>query len=732
MKEEAGADVQKWLRAVAAYEAEFKKWQGRSEKILKRYRDEYRDGRRTDGEARFNILWSNVQTLVPACFSRLPQPDVSRRFRDQDPVGRVASLILERALDYEIQHYQDYRTTMEQVVHDRFLPGRGTAWIRYEPHIKAVQLGQPEDGVEVSEDVDEPEEQLDYECSPIDYVHWKDFGHTVARTWEEVTAVWRKVYMTKRMKEERFPEIASKIPVDDPPKEKSRSDNAQDNDGSWIYEIWDKDTKTAIWIHKGMLTPLDVVDDPLGLEEFFPCPRPLYATLTNETLVPTPDFALYQDQANELDILSDRIDGFVKALKVIGVYDAAEGSLARLFTEGSNNTLIPVKNWAAFAEKQGLKGSVDVLELKNIYEALHASYEAMEQVKQQIYEITGISDIIRGQTEASETATAQQLKGQYASLRLKSMQQKVAQFATECLQLKAQVMTAKFSPQTLLSISAVDQLSEEDQQFIVPAMELLQQNPLRSFRIEVAADSLVQMDEQAEKEARAELLTAAGGYLQQAAHALQGVPPQLAGPLVKLLMDMLKFGVTGFKVGKTIEGQFDVAAEQISKALQSMPPATDPNAGKVQADAALKQQEMQHEVALENQRNQIEAQRVMAEQQQQAALENQKMTHERQLKEMELAHNQAFEKWKAELDAATKIMVAQISAKASLDQAAQAAEQAASTELTKTAQQQDQTTALVDMHGKTLDALKGVMDTLSRPKKIVRGPDGRAAGVETA
>jgi hypothetical protein len=226
-------------------------------------------------------------------------------------------------------------------------------------------------------------------------------------------------------------------------------------------------------------------------------------------------------------------------------------------------------------------------------------------------------------------------------------------------------------------------------------------------------------------------LTAAGGYLQQVAHAMQGVPPQMAAPLIKLLMDMLKYGVQAFKVGKTIEGHFDVAAEEVTKAMANLPPPTDPNAGKVQADAALQQQQMQHELALEQQRNQLEAQRVMAEQQQQAQLETQKMGHERQLKEMELAHNEAFERWKAELDAATKIMVAQISAKASLDQAAQAAEQSAATELAKTAQQENQSNQLVDMHGKTLEALKGVMETLARPKRIVRDAGGRAAGVES-
>ena len=95
--------VQYWLAHIAQYEKEFKKWETRSKDIIEVYRDDKYKTRKT---AKFNILWSNVQTLVPATYARLPRPDVSRRFKDQDPVGRVAGMILERALDYEIQHYR--------------------------------------------------------------------------------------------------------------------------------------------------------------------------------------------------------------------------------------------------------------------------------------------------------------------------------------------------------------------------------------------------------------------------------------------------------------------------------------------------------------------------------------------------------------------------------------------------------------------------------------------------
>src|SRR3990167_8936792 len=641
-------EVQKWLGIIKSYETEFKPWENRVEKILKRYRDEKRTETSSDNpSSRFNILWANVQTLVSATFARLPQPDVSRRFSDRDPVGRVSALILERSLDFEIQHYRDYRSTMRQCVMDRFLGGRGTAWARYEPHIKAGATQQPIDGEQVTEDVDETSEELDYECAPVDYVHWKDFGHTVARTWEEVTAVWRKVYMTRDACVARFGKKKGEaIPLDATPEDMKREDKANpeldEQKRACVYEIWNKEDEEAIWLSKSQKDILDRKDDPLGLEDFFPCPRPLYATMTNESLIPVPDFTLYQDQANELDICSDKIDGLLKALQVRGVYDASQGvEIARLFSDAGNTDLRPIKNWQAFAEKNGLKGAIDLVDLKPIADALKEAYTAMEQIKNQVYEITGISDIIRGKTEAEETATAQQIKGQYASLRLRSMQQDVAVFATELLKLKAQIVSG-FDQQTLAQISAVDQLAEADKPLVPQAMQLLANKPLRNFRAEIAADSLVQIDEREEKESRVEFLTAIGTYMKAAGEIGQAVQQ-----LAPLLMELLKFGVTGFKVGKTIEGTIDQAIEQLKQAAQQpKPPDPEMQAAQMKAQAEMQKAQMgvqveQQKAQIDQQRMQMEEQHDMRQMQIDGAMQQQDMAMQQQSGQMKAQQMQA-------------------------------------------------------------------------------------------
>ena len=678
MARKAISSVQSYLNTIAVYEREFKQWEGRVEKILKRYRDENR--LKKDSLVKFNILWSNVQTLVPATFAHLPQPDVSRRFKDNDPVGRVAALILERCLEFEIQHYSDYRYTLKSDLYDRFLGGRGSAWARYEPHFRSGNT--PDDGLQVTEDTDEApvNEQLDYECAPVDYVHWKDFGHDVARTWEEVTMVWRKVYMGESAVEERFgEEIAKKIPYDASPEDLKRSGKYDETvkKQACVIELWDKEKGVAVWLSKSMKDIIDERPDPLGLKEFFPCPRPLFATLTNDSLIPVPDYTLYQDQANDLDILADRIDGLTRMLQVKGVYDASVPELARLFTEGVNGTLIPAKNWQAFVEKNGLQGAIDIVDLKPIAEALQAAALTMEQVKSQVYEITGISDIIRGNTEASETATAQQIKGQYASLRLKSIQEDVAQYATDLLRLKAQIMCAKFAPQTLTAIAAVEQLTPEDQQLVPQALELLigqermmnpdadSPNPLRAFRVEIAADTLIQLDEVQEKQDRMEMLTAFGTYLEKGAQ-LVAVTPTMA-PLV---VEIGKFALTSFKVGKAIEGTFDQALDQIKQqAAQPQEPPPDPAMEKVKADGAAKEQQlmadrekdaaemqMEREKMANDQR--LEHQRMMAEQvkmQNEMALKRQEMMMKAQLEkfleQLRIQADERMAKYEADLQA---------------------------------------------------------------------------------
>jgi len=755
-------EYQDWYNTIGQYERTFKEWEGRADKIVKRYRDDSRT--RNNPNAKFNILWSNVQTITPAIFARLPRPDISRRFRDNDPIGRVASMMLERALDYEITHYGDYKSAMNQSVNDRLLGGRGTSWVRYEPHIvgsEADGMDMPEDGLEITEDIDEAEteggmyredqERIEYECAPVDYVHWRDFGLTVARTWEEVTAVWRKVYLGRPALVERFgEELGGRIPLDTKP-ETSKSFSEKMGEGAkeaCIYEIWDKTSGEVIWLSKSMGEILDTRADPLKLENFWPCPKPLFSTLTTDSLVPIPDFVLYQDQARQLDTLADRIDGFIQALKVRGVYDASEPSLARLFSEGENNTLLPIKNWNAFAEKQGMAGAINLVDIQPIAAALTMSYSAMDQVKGQIYEIMGIADIQRGQTDPNETLGAQVIKSNNAAGRLKTMQHAVVDFATELLSIKAQIICNHFTDDTIVKISGAMQLSDTDKQYIQPALALLRDESAKNFRIEVTSDSMIFQDEMQEKQDRMEFLSAIGGFMQQVIPAAQAVPE-----MTPMLMEMVKFAVTAFKAGKGLEGIIDETADKFreqAKAQEGQTKPPTPEQQKLQGQMQLEQaklqasqQQAQQTMQLEQQKMQMQMELEKAKQEYQAQENQLKFQLEDQRNRQQAEMDMKVAQMKMNTERNTQVLLAHINNGAKIEVARIGASEddGAQAYLSEEAMAQSMehplkpiADAISQSNQQMTLALGDLVNTINenhnRPKQVVRGQDGKIIGVQ--
>lgn len=550
--------AKQWLDAIKQAEKDQKDWVLRSEKIIKRYRDERESNQQGK---QFNMLWSNTQTLKPALFSQNPIPYVERRFKDADPVSRQASEVLERAVSYTLDNH-DFYGEVSSAVEDRLLPGRGVVRVLYEPTIETDEFEN---------------EIVTYEEAKIQYIYWKDFlilGK--ARRWPEVNACAIRCYMDRDELIERFGhEIGSKIELDHKPE--GDKDGHPDDYGkkATIYEIWDKKQRKVHWLAKSWNSDLlDSGEPPLNLVDFWPFPRPIFATTTNGTLIPVPDYVQYQDQADEIDDLTARIDKLTVALKVVGIYAADAIEIADMMSESRENTLIPVENWAAIAERGGVDGLISWLPLEQVLKVLMGLYEARESAKQVIYEITGLSDLVRGQSVASETATAQRIKGQFASLRLNDMQGDVSRFVRDIVRLIAEVIADQFDGQTL-SLMSNQPVSED-------VMSLLRNDLLRGFRIDIETDSTVKVDEQAEKDSRIEFLGAVSSFIEKAIVAGQQQPA-----LTPLLGQMLLFGVRGFKVGRQLEGQIEETLDQLSN-MPAEPEQPDPQAEKDKAEFQLK------------------------------------------------------------------------------------------------------------------------------------------------
>jgi hypothetical protein len=784
-------------------------WNKRCDGIAKRYIDK-RGGITETNQHRFNSFWSNVQTQLPAMYAQPPKPEVDRRFKDSDPVGRACAELLQRCASFALSS-QDAHPVFKAAVLDYLLNARAVLWVRYSPTFKAIELGDQPDDEEADEGEEvetEPPEDVEFEEVPIDYVHRKDFGHTEARTWEEVGALWRRTFLTRKQLVKRFGvEIGGKVPLNHKPDDETAGDVERDRKAV-VYEVWDKAEREAVWICKDHPEELDCRPDPLKLRKFFPCPRPLFGTLTNDSLVPTPDFSMYQDQANDLDELTARISMVTKSLKVAGVYDASAQGVQRLLNEGVENTLIPVDSWAAFAEKGGLKGTIELLPLRDIAEALLSMYAAREHVKNDMYEITGLSDIMRGDTDAAETATAQKIKGNFAGMRFGDRRKDVQHFLRDAIQIMVEIIAEHFQPETLKQMSGLqmfDTVAQKqqaaamfsgqqpqqpmpgmmgagpqqpppkpdeamEQRLTSPTWEevlaMLHNDALRTFRIDIETDSTVRADEAQEKESALEYAKTVGGLLKEAGPIVAGAPQM--GPL---LGEVLLFVSRRFKIGRTLEGELEHAIDEMKKAAANPPPPQPPidllkiqaqgevdakkmqfqaqiqqqtdamkaqgEAQKAQASMAIAQHKAQLDAQLEQARMEAEARVAQVEQQAQAQqntlqqqLEAQKAQMQAELDAAQDSAQQAFDQWKAELDASTKIMVAQIAAKASADAAQQKSEDAARQVVEKDTAGQEQSAGLADMHAKTLQAINGVMQQMSKPRKVVRDDQGRVAGVE--
>ena len=190
---EAGDEAARWDDALKAYERAARDWLDHGRRIVKRYGLADHARPVAAGEPRFNILWSSVQTILPALFARVPTPVVERRHQDPDPIGRLAAQVFQRAIATELER-DDMIDVFSRVVLDTLLVGRGVPWLRYDAQMNETPLTAGEDGLlrdpegrPVSEGAAEKRgenhvlEEVGAERAPVDYVHWRDFWHQPAR-----------------------------------------------------------------------------------------------------------------------------------------------------------------------------------------------------------------------------------------------------------------------------------------------------------------------------------------------------------------------------------------------------------------------------------------------------------------------------------------------------------------------------------------------------------------------
>lgn len=555
-----------WPERLNSWNKYSEKMRDRGAKIEQRYEDE-RDsndmassGNLAVGSKRVNLFYSNTSVIKESLYNSLPKPDVSRLHRgdfENDP-ARVAATIVERALSYEVRCAHWFDAAVKSAILDRLVPGIGTLWINFVPIMQRGARQMPE-------------------SITIDTVYWRDFIFEPQRTWEQVTWCGRKLHMDKAEAKKRWGAAALELPKEQSGNV-SMTEQAMATGKTCVIEMWDKNTYNVIYMTP-QGTVLQTVPDPYQLLNFFPCPRPLIASPPTRTFLPLSDYYMAQDQYLELDILYGRINLIIEAIRVAGVYDSSVPEIGRMLS-GTENKLIPVDNWAMFADKGGTKGVIDWFPVEQVATVLTQLVSTFEFIKNQLFEVTGMADIIRGSSNQYETLGAQQIKAQFASVRMNAFQRDVSTFVRDSMRIMAEMVCQLYTDNKLAAI--VGNLPPGDDQFLPQALQIIRDDFMLKYNVDIETDSLTQSDWALQQGQRMEYAQSLSQFLTATLPAAQQDPT-----LLPLMIQVVKFISVGFKGSSELESMLDSTMRQLEEAAKQQaqqPPQPTPEEIKAQGE----------------------------------------------------------------------------------------------------------------------------------------------------
>jgi len=465
--------VARWLREISDARKREEVYRKDAERVVNIYEME-RSQQEPNAQA-FNILYANTETISPAVYNSTPRPVVKRRFKDDNPPGKVASKVMQRTLEFLRDSNDDdftpFDDLMKNAVLEALLPGRGVTRFRYDAETVKAPAEDPSQ---------EPSESVESETVCGEEVPWNRIYFGYAKRWTQVPWICFEHFMTREECVENFGEEKGNaikltaVPSDSGDREDKLPANAQGVKFAHIYEIWDKTTRTVRFISEGAKESLKDIPDPLKLSGFYPIPRPLAFTGKVKSLIPVPLYLMYEQQAIELNKVSTRIIRLTDALKVRGFYDGTLQGLDRLLAS-PDNTLLPASNTAAMQQGQSLESSIWLMPLDKIVSTLQQLYINRQQIMSVIYQITGVADIMRGASQASETLGAQKMKEAWGTMRLKRMQKEVQRYVRDCMRIMAELAAENFDQKTFASMTGVQLLTDVQKAELQAHLQALQQ-----------------------------------------------------------------------------------------------------------------------------------------------------------------------------------------------------------------------------------------------------------------
>ena len=539
----------------------------------------------------------------------------------------------------------------------------------------------------------------------LDVVQYNDYHCSDARNETEVEWRSRRAYLTRPQAEQLFgTEIADKMHFDSFP-DKAIKDWNKDSDKyegkAEVYEIWCEETEKVYWGHKSAEEfIIHESEPPIDFEGFYPC-SVIAQSADPDSVLPVSDYAHVKDQILEIERLTTRIHAVTQTIRTNALYDASLGLQVEQLMIGDLK-MVPVMNWPSYKSRGGLQSGIEFMDITPYVNALQQLQSARQSALQQLYETLKVSDLLRGTSEQYKSATANRLESQWSSLGLVVRQNMFCKFVSDAIAKLGTIIAEQFDPETIFDVGDADRMiaavlppppelpalpmPQPGQEGMPPSdmgmaplpmpmgppiemqiamykeqiLGLLRDEERINYRIKIASDSMVAIDQAQEQQEGAQLMSTAGEFFNQMRSLIEQYPP-LLGFSIELFQNVIK----RFKSGKELDGIFTKALNQIGEIAKAkeeaakQPPPPDPAMQDMQVRLQIAQMESQARI----QATQIQAQdghekNILASQEQQMKMQREQLTGNIQIQKAQL------EQYVAEQELALKQQELQIKANA--------------------------------------------------------------------
>lgn len=497
-------EAQFWQRQITTALMQERRWRSEAEAAEDMYFGPDEDSGQRDGPSgkaanpiseTTSTVHGNIDVLKPLLFSETPTPVVQRRFRGDgkatDETDLMATEVGQRIAQWVLSTTR-FDDAMEGVRDDWLIAGRGLARAFYKAEFGMVDQIDPVTGQTIQI------EKKTKESAYASHWEWRRCVMAPGHSWERMPWIAFEVPLTRSQAVKAFgADKAGRISFNrkgliDRSRAFSDSDRneagfANDTvtsgeapqspfDTATVWEIWVKEDRRIIWWSPDCASEvLDDMPDPLGLEEFWPTPKPLLASTKGSSMNPRPDIRYYEAAAKEVEDATRKLKEILNVVAVAGIYPGnMEAEVQKLLS--GKNAVYAAQAWAALMDKGGTRELIQWLPLDAMLQAIQALSMLREQAKQRMFEASGVSDIMRAQGDPRESATAQNLKGKYAGMRLSSRQRRMALYARDMLRILVEIAVEMFDTEYIANICNIDlPMTRADREAMQAEQEAMQQ-----------------------------------------------------------------------------------------------------------------------------------------------------------------------------------------------------------------------------------------------------------------